>query len=85
MDLAKIEGDEIVIRISLDTLPIAAEAVWSDDGYEISDIYTFAKELVWILNREEENGDTIVTDMLDKGINEALEQGVLGISGGDFD
>lgn len=80
---AVIEGDTVVIRISLVSLPTAVEGAWASYGLptrmKVTDVKAFAKELVIALNREEEDGTTRIHTMFDGAINEAIEQGAEGI------
>jgi hypothetical protein len=84
MDMAKIEGTEIVIRIPLAALPNAASVAW-DDAYgehdiAVVDLEAFAKDFVLELVREEEDGTTLVHLMLDKAAVKAAENGAFGLS-----
>jgi len=45
---------------------------------KITDPAEFAKELVYVLNGEEEDGTTRVHRMFDGAIQEAFEQGAMG-------
>ena len=82
MGLAKIEGEEIVIRVPLDVLEGASTVVWEQrgyGGYRVTDLATYAKELVSALNRESENGTTFVHRALDDAAVYALDQGCEGV------
>lgn len=90
MDMAKIEGDEIVIRLSLDTLVTATDACpafteqydEATDSYrraEVADRAVWAREVVRELNSESEDGTTLVHLMFDKAFLQAAEQGAEGI------
>jgi hypothetical protein len=80
---AVIEGDALVIRVSLANLPMVLEGAWAmgkfDTRFKITDASEFAKELMHALNREDEQGTTPVHEMFDKAILYATEQGALGI------
>lgn len=83
---AVIEGNNIVIRVPVSTLPIAFEH-WPDaprdaEGdplYRVTDAATFAKGVARYLNDESEDGTTRIHRMLDDAMNEALEQGEEGV------
>ncbi len=79
---AKIEGGEIVIRVSIDALPFIADHVFALEGslYAVTDAPTFARDLVYELNREEEDGTTPIHRMFDAAISEANEQGADGVT-----
>ena len=84
--MVKIEGDEIVIRIPICALPVAAQYVWDEEfgidehDYYIDNIDEFAKELVSALCDESEDGSTVVHDMLDKALISVTEDGGLGFN-----
>lgn len=83
-----IEDGEVVIRIGIDTLKVAAEACPEleeclGSGYvvapSITDIDLFAAEVVRELGREAEDGTTPVHILLDAAFVAAAEQGAEGI------
>lgn len=80
---ATIEDGAIVIRVSLDALPMVLEGTWAmgkfDTRYKITDPNEFAKELVCALNREDEQGTTAIHEMFDQAILDAIEGGAFGI------
>lgn len=80
---AVIENGEIVIRVSLKSLPMVIEGSWAtgnlDVRYKITNVKKFAADLVCELNREEEDGTTPIHRMYDKAIAEAIDQGAFGI------
>lgn len=86
--LANIEGEEIVVRIPLDALPLAASVAWDEHyGFEqhnlvVEDVQAFAKEFVFELNRENEVGDTLLHFAFDKAAFNVAENGGLGIGEG---
>lgn len=86
MGTAKIEGDEIVIRIPIAAIETAAPHAWDDQygfgnhSISVSDPATFAKELVLELNRESETGVTLVHRALDQACVNAAENGAEGLS-----
>ena len=88
----KVEGDELVIRIGIDTLSEAAEfegrePFWQYDEivgdfvqhWKIIDNKGWAEDVVHALKDESEDGSTFVTDLLDKACEEALDQGSLSV------
>lgn len=82
--LAKIDGEEIVIRFPIAALtgvvPYALERAWGARNIAVVDKVAFAEELVVELNREEENGDTPVHRMIDNAVVRAADNGVEGLS-----
>lgn len=83
MDLARIEGDELVIRLPLDALVTATEACPALYGDEqppkVTDRAVWAREVVCELNREAEDGTTLVHIMFDTAFEQAADQGAEGI------
>lgn len=83
LDLANIEGDEIVIRIKISSLEVAFDLVMDDDtDVKLTNSATFARGVVQELNAENEKGDTLVHKMLDQAVREAVEQGAERLSYG---
>ena len=87
-DLVSIEDECIVIRIRPDTLRYASEhGVLSTfnpetNDYrkvEVTDFIAWRQSIVDMLNREEENGDTMVYLMLDQALEDAVDMGAGGI------
>lgn len=82
---ARIEGDEIVIRVQVATR--AHEAVVPSaflDGHcsptvRITDARLFADGFVRALNHEEENGETAIHRLLDEAFTRAVEDGSEGV------
>lgn len=88
-ELVSIEGDDIVIRVTLDALVFASEngvlSTFSNIKNDFRKVRVFDKqawrnEVVLALRREAENGDTPVHLMLDDALQRAVEQGPEGIS-----
>lgn len=84
MDLAKIEGDEVVIRLPMDALVTATEACPAfepieDSTPKVTDPREWMKSVVDELNGEEEDGTTLVHLMFDKAFERAADQGAEGI------
>lgn len=88
----KIERDAVVIRIGIQTLAHAVTyADWannwkeSEDGgdyirtFAITDVRQFAKDVVSAMQAEEEDGSSLLTDLLDKAAEEAVNDGSLGL------
>ena len=82
MNLCSIEGDDIVIRIAIDTLPIAfaggVDLGTIPPGVKITDAKAFAKEVVYVLEEEDEEGTTIIHKLFDKVMWQAVEGGCEG-------
>lgn len=80
---AIIEKGSLVIRVSLEALPMILDGAWAmnklDKRYKITDASEFAKELTYALNAEDEQGTTPVHTLFDKAILEVIEQGGFGI------
>lgn len=80
---AKIEGDNIVIRVATNNLPAIVEGLWvmgvMATRFKVTDAKQFAKELLRALNDEWEDGTNPFRRMFDKAIEEAIEQGAEGI------
>lgn len=88
-ELVSIEGDDIVIRVTLDALVFASErgclctfSVLKNDfrTVKVHDPVRWRDAIVRALRREKENGDTPVHLMLDEALEYALDQGEEGIS-----
>lgn len=86
MELAQIEGGEIVIRIKIDAIPFAASVAFDEQyGFEqhniaVVDAPLFAKDLLGELQNEKEDGTTLVDEMLDTACVRAAENGAFGLS-----
>jgi hypothetical protein len=79
---AKIEGDEIVIRLYVGNLPVIVSGGWACNALpplKVTDSGEFAKELCRALNEENEEGTTSIHKLFDKGVLAAIEQGAFGI------
>jgi hypothetical protein len=77
MSLAKIEEQEIVIRVPVNCLQLNID--YNNLNVCISDLETFAKEFVSAINSESEDGTTLVHKMLDKALVNTVEQGAEGV------
>lgn len=91
MILSTVENGRIVVYISFMDLAFAAEnhpGFWDgESGIEITapnitvtNPAEFAQEVVEQLNREDEDGSTMVTKLLDDAISEAINSGCEGVS-----
>lgn len=83
---ARIIGDELVIKLKISTLAHAAQHSdyffhCQEDGValKITDEAAFAESVASALNREEEDGSTPITRMLDEATEWVSEQGWSGI------
>lgn len=89
MDLAHIDGDgALVIRLHADALIAATEASPFLDGYDpdrrggplvrVTNATEWVKSVWYELNRETEDGTTLIHLMFDKAFLRALENGAEG-------
>jgi hypothetical protein len=80
---AVIEDEHLIIRVAIGALPTIVEGAWAAGEmhmrYKVTDVASFAKDLVHELNWESENGTTRVHKMFDAAILEAINQGAQGI------
>jgi hypothetical protein len=74
---AKIEGDEIVIRLPIGNIPIAfsggVAAGYIQAPYRVTNAASFARDVVTELRREAEDGTTAVHRMFDDAFTRAIE------------
>lgn len=83
--LARIEGNEIVIRVPISAIPFAAECMDANlygnqsPTFRVSDLDAFASEIVLQLNCEEEDGSTPITQLLDNAMDQAIDSGCEGV------
>lgn len=89
---ARIVDGKLVISLSIDTLAYAARNSdyffnCAEQGVKlkIDDEAAFAKSVTYALNREEEDGSTPITRMLDDAFTWVSEQGEAGIVEADDD
>ena len=80
---AKIEKNEIVIRVDISSLKIIVDAGPHGDLMKVTNAKKFAKELVRELNDEEEDGTTAIHRMFDDAILMAYEHGAEGVKDQD--
>lgn len=86
----KIDDGELVIRIGINVLTFASnhrDPFLVDDeitgfprqAWIVTDVLEFAKDVCRELNREEEDGSSPLTNLLDLAFTNALDQGSLGV------
>lgn len=80
---AVIEDGVIIIRLPIANLHIAVEGMWaagaSDVRYKVTNADVFAKEFVRALNRESEDGTTLIHTCFDEAALDAIDEGAEGI------
>lgn len=87
---ASIEGDELVVRIGIETLAFAIahsphfydyEKHGTNCGpfFKIDDSRLFACEIVRAMLHEDEDGSTPLSDLLDMAAERAIEDGAEGV------
>ena len=85
-----IEDSALVIRIGIQTLAHAVTYSdwanrWSDEAndyireFAIEDAHQFAKDVANMMQREEEDGSSLLTNFIDKASEEAVNDGSLGL------
>ncbi len=76
-----VEDGILRIEIGAETLKYCTNAVAGalPDGYQITDAVQFCKDVVHELKREREDGSTILTDLLDKAVEDACGNGSTGV------
>lgn len=84
---AFIHDGNIVVFVPVDTIKIALEAnprygEYSHFAEHITDLDEFAKDVVYALNDEEEDGTTLVHKMFDEAMVNAIDDGSMNI---DYD
>lgn len=83
---AEVEGDQLVIRIGLDTLAHAAEhctLFYHEEKHmgamgpycNVADKDELAKDVIRAMTREDEDGSTPLSDMFDQAIEDAADDG----------
>jgi hypothetical protein len=76
-----------VIRVAIDKLPSMVERASVESSlrprYRIIDLQKFATEIVAALNRDEEDGSTLVQGMFDAAIEDAIDQSAFVIEDGN--
>ena len=86
--IANIEGNQIVIRLDIDALPVAVEGGISlgviREGAKVVDVQAFAKDVVDALNHDDEQGTTLVHLMFDQAFEDAFDDGAQGVEYDDF-
>lgn len=80
---AVIEDGNIVIRVPIDALQMIVDGATSLNGLDkrwlITDPAEFAKWIVVEINDEDEQGTTRFHKMFDRAMDEAINQGALGV------
>ena len=79
----EIEDGRLVIAIGIDALMTAIEGgphAPDDEGYRIDNRDDFAAEILSELRHEEEDGTTLVHQMLDHATGNALDAGSLSVT-----
>jgi hypothetical protein len=80
---AVIRDGVIYIGLPVANIGAALEGAWAsgcrDHRFKITDPDAFAKELVRELNREDEIGTTLIHNMFDEAMYEAIDQGAPGV------
>ncbi len=81
---ARIEDGAIVIRVPLDYLPFVLHGAYALGAIygpvmKITDLNEWAKEVCGALNREDEQGTTLIHRAFDAAMDEAINQGAFGI------
>lgn len=92
---ADVKAGRLVISIGVQTLAHAvAYAEWANrfDGarndyfrtFAIEDEQEFANDVARAITAEREDGSSLLTDLLDKAAEEAINDGSLGLADGEF-
>jgi hypothetical protein len=87
--MCSIEDGELFIRIGIETLAWSLEHHpdllndLCEPRYKVTGHEEFSRDVLRELEREEEDGTTIVHLLLDRAMNEALEQGSCAIEESD--
>jgi hypothetical protein len=81
---AAIDADSIVIRVAIDTLPQLVDSLWGVGNlsvrYRVANVDKFAPEVMAALNRKlDENGETLVDRLFDQAIEDAIDNGGVGV------
>lgn len=81
----EIEGDELVIRIGIDTLAFAGEQENGTEGpvignSKVLDVREWAKDVRIEIENEDEAGNSLLTRMLDKAMSNARDNGSTALS-----
>ena len=75
LDYAKVEGDEIVVRIKVNHLPIALEHA----GLKVTEPKSFAPHLAREMNAEGMDGDLFINKFFDAAAVRAYECAAPGV------
>ena len=71
----------LTISVGVDTLAEAVQISDYGEDCKVTDIDGFAKDVLYELKREEEDGTTLVHRLFDNAAGEAVEQGSEHVSG----
>lgn len=73
----EVKDGELIIRIGVDVLPVAHEYcnTPTTEKFRIINEEGFARDVAYELRREEEDGTTLVCEMIDKAIERAINNG----------
>jgi len=71
---AVIEGEFIVIRVSISALEPELRALEDFDGLRVTDTIGFARDVVRSLNEEAADGSLPIRELIDKAIVDAIDQ-----------
>lgn len=86
---AKIEGEEIVIRLNINELEqLVRYAPWNGYGVascSVVDVNEFANAVIFELNIERSDGQTFIETAFDEAMVSAIESGCKGIEEDLFD
>ena len=85
-----IDKDVLTIKIGIKTLAFSFEHGEYNNPYnekvedflplrKVVDPVEFSEDVIYALNVEREDGSTILTDLFDKAMKEAVEDGSLGV------
>jgi hypothetical protein len=77
---AKIVGQRLIVSIGIDTLAFAAEECDGNPKVKILDPKTLAKDVISELQKDDEVGASMLTDLFDKAVNLAMENGSIAFA-----
>ncbi len=72
---SKIVGEKLIISIGIDTLAFAAEECEDNPKVKVLNAKQLAIEVIAELQKEDEVGASMLTDLLDKAVMTAFENG----------
>jgi len=71
-----------VLKFAAENHPDFYDVRLDGPNIKITNAAVFAREVMYAINAENEDGSTLLTDMLDKAIKQAVENGCEGV---DYD